>query len=449
MAKKHLKTASKTPPSSPFDCIVIGAGIAGLACARALLDAGKTVLILEGRNRIGGRVFTERDPSLATPIELGAEFIHGAPQVTLQRLDAAGLTFYDLTDKHVQRKGKEFAPIDFFEEIGEIMNSLDENRKPDRSMDEVIKGKRLDSNIEKLLRAYIEGFHAADTTKIGERALALAEKGGESLNGVEAFRVAEGYDRFAASFLHGVASQESLVRLNTIVKKITWRKGHARIDCTSQAGFDLPHLNARTVVVTVPLGVLKAPAKAKAAIEFKPRPAALDTALKALHMGHAMRITFRFRSRFWEEGQKEPLGYLHAGSEKDFPVWWTQLPLRTPLITAWQGGPKVERLSRLTDEEKVQTALETLAFLLKKNVEEIKEQLVNWYLHDWSKDQFSLGAYSYVGLDGDRLAKVLAEPFEGTLFFSGEATHSDAERGTVDGALDTGLRSAKQVLRAL
>ncbi len=438
------------PQKAPYDCLIVGAGLAGLACARALLDAGKSVLILEARDRIGGRVFTHRDPTTGTHTELGAEFIHGAPAVTLDRLDLAGLTFYDLTDKHVQRKGSELVPLDFFEKMGDVMDSLDPKRKRDRSIEDVLKSKKLEKSVEKLVRTYVEGFHAADTTKMGERALAKTEQSHTDLQGVGSFRISEGYDQFAASFLHGVSAHHSIVRCNNVVKKLSWRKGHVNVEAVSTAGFDLPTFQAKTVVVTIPLGVLKAPAKSKAAIEFSPRPKELDKCLGALHMGHALRLNLRFKSRFWEELSQEPIGYLHAaGTEYDFPTWWTQLPLRTPILTAWQGGPRAERLSKLSESERVQTALETLGYLLDLPVTKIQNELINWTSHDWSRDPYSLGAYSYVGVDGDRLGKRLAEPFSDTLFFSGEGTHMGPERGQVDGAIVTGLRSAGQVLSSL
>lgn len=440
-----------------YDTVIIGAGIAGLVCARALIEAGKSVLILEARDRLGGRILTARDAGFSFPIELGAEFIHGAPKVTFERLEAAGLTFYDLTDKHLRRpdakasqaktqtKTPKLVPLDYFEKIQNLFAKLDENRKTDRTVEQFLSAqKSLDPTIEKMARSYVEGFHAADPNLIGERALAQAQKSGDDLNGSESFRVLEGYDRLIAYLAQGTAA-----RLNTIVKKISWKKSDVSIECLSAGEFELPAIKAKTVVVTIPLGVLKGPSKSKAAVEFDPVPKGYETALQGLEMGHAMRINFRFRSRFWDIGREEPIGFLHAGPEKDFPTWWSMMPLRTPILTAWQGGPKVEALSQLSDAERVQTALTTLAYILDMKLEDVQAQLDTWYFHDWSKDPYSLGAYSFVGVNGDERAKRLAEPFENTLFFAGEATHTSAERGTVDGAIDTGERAAKQVLKAL
>src|SRR5437868_9219586 len=77
------------------DFVVIGAGAAGLAAADELARAGRTVLVLEARERIGGRCWTRREPGLAVPIELGAEFIHGAAEVTHALISKAGTTSVD------------------------------------------------------------------------------------------------------------------------------------------------------------------------------------------------------------------------------------------------------------------------------------------------------------------------------------------------------------------
>src|SRR5215468_6604393 len=96
------------------DVIVIGAGVAGLSAARALSDGGLSVTILEARDRIGGRIFTRHIPSFPTPIELGAEFIHGQPCEIWDVVEAAGLTAVEVTDSHWQSIGGALKESDFW-----------------------------------------------------------------------------------------------------------------------------------------------------------------------------------------------------------------------------------------------------------------------------------------------------------------------------------------------
>jgi monoamine oxidase len=440
--------AKNKTPTEIYDCIIIGAGAAGLACARKLLEAKQNVLVLEARDRIGGRAFTTRDTSLNFPIELGAEFIHGAPSSVFEQISAAGLSFYDLVEEHLESKNGKLQKTKSFEKLEALLGKLDKNKTPDRSVADFLKEQKVSRDVRELARTYVEGFHAADTEIIGERALAVAENSEDDLNGKDSFRITEGYDKFMASFLHGVSMSEKIVRLNTLAKKIEWKKGSVEIAVESTAGFPLPSLKAKKVVVTVPIGVLKASLNSKSFVDIQPRPKELDRALEVLHMGHCLRITFRFRSRrLWEDLKTEdPIAYLHAEPGSDFPTWWTMAPMRAPLLVAWQGGPRAAEFARLTEAERVRMALETLSTILGIELERIQEELITWYAHDWSNDPYSYGAYTYVGVDGDRKSKRLSEAFENTLYFSGEATHTGAERGTVDGAIETGVRTAKQIL---
>src|SRR5689334_24902249 len=88
------------------DVIVIGAGAAGLAAADELSRKGASVLILEARDRIGGRCWTRRVPGLPIPVELGAEFIHGEAKVTHALLRRAGLAAVESRSEE-RRVGKE------------------------------------------------------------------------------------------------------------------------------------------------------------------------------------------------------------------------------------------------------------------------------------------------------------------------------------------------------
>lgn len=446
MASKNNSANNST---ELYDCIIIGAGAAGLACARELLDAKKKILVLEGRSRIGGRTMTVRDPSLDYPIELGAEFIHGAPDVTFERIGMSGLTFFDVIDSHLERREGELKEIEYFEKMESLFQKLDEDRKPDRTVEDFLDANKVTGAFRETLNSYVQGFHAADPKLMGERAMAVAENAEKDLNGSYAFRITQGYDRLMTSFLAGVALPDSPIRLNTIVKKISWKKGEATLDIKSTAGFELLSLRTKKVVITVPLGILKAPEAAPAAIAFDPRPEGFDEAIENLHMGHTLRVVFRFRSRkLWEKIKTEdPISYLHGPPGSDFPTWWTMYPMRTPLLAGWQGGPQAEKLSKLTEEERVRAAVKTLAKILGETEETVHQELEAWYMHDWTNDPFSYGAYSYVGLDGDAKSERLTKPFGDTLYFAGEATHTSAERGTVDGAIETGLRAAAQVLR--
>src|SRR5881296_1128877 len=81
------------------DVLVLGAGIAGLAAAERLAAAGRRVLVLEARDRIGGRIHTVDDPGLHHPVELGAEFVHGEPAELVELIRAAGLGLEPVPDR--------------------------------------------------------------------------------------------------------------------------------------------------------------------------------------------------------------------------------------------------------------------------------------------------------------------------------------------------------------
>jgi monoamine oxidase len=165
-------------------------------------------------------------------------------------------------------------------------------------------------------------------------------------------------------------------------------------------------------------------------------------------MGPILKVVLRFSAPFWsqlENGRYRQATFFfrHSGS---FPTFWTCRPLDDPLLVAWQGGPLAERLSRLTDREIVAEALDGLQRLFGDSVP-VRTLLSQSWVHNWQRDPFSLGAYSYVGVGGLDARRLLAQPLEGTLFFAGEATDHAGEGSTVAGALASGERAAKEVLK--
>ena len=129
------------------------------------------------------------------------------------------------------------------------------------------------------------------------------------------------------------------------------------------------------------------------------------------------------------------------------PVWWSEA--RGPVLTAWAGGPRAQRLSQEGPEATLATAIGVMASVFKLDHSKIRESLVASYTHDWMKDPFCLGAYSYTPVRMLDMPKRLAAPIAETLFFAGEATDAEGEQGTVHGALASGERAAQEILSAI
>lgn len=168
------------PPA--FDTLIIGAGAAGLAAAAELTSAGKSVCVLEARDRIGGRIFTRREPDLALPLELGAEFIHGKSPATFEWLNRNRTLVVDASHSRWRvEKGKLTQAQDVFEDM---KKGLDRIRKPrkDLPFSEFLDGPargKLSPRAREFARTLVEGFDAADATRVSTLQT-LEEWAGES-----------------------------------------------------------------------------------------------------------------------------------------------------------------------------------------------------------------------------------------------------------------------------
>src|SRR5262245_53634198 len=145
-----------------WDAIVIGAGAAGLAAAQTLSDAGRTVLVLEARNRIGGRVWTRRRRGDPLPLELGAEFVHGASPTILEIARREGLLVERLPDEHLIADGAHLRrQDDFWERLEEITRTM-RSRGKDRSVAEFLRARRSLGPVKRrLLESIVDGYHGA------------------------------------------------------------------------------------------------------------------------------------------------------------------------------------------------------------------------------------------------------------------------------------------------
>ena len=414
-----------------YDVAVIGAGIAGLAAARTLIDVGHSVILIEARDRVGGRILTARDPWTDLPIELGAEFVHGCPPELLDLIREAGLTLFERTGESICYENGKLGDCGFFSEAFDVLEDLPAS--PDVPFSEFLAQKHLSEHIAARAKGYVEGFNAAGANRIGTAALRKQQQAEHEIGGDRtSFRITEGYDRLAAHLLDRFIAAGGESHLNTPVTTITWHSGEVRIATSNP---DTPEVHAARAVITVPLGVLQS-----SSFRISPEPHDSIIAARKLAMGSATRITLIFRERFWEQISPN-ISFLFA-QQRVPPTWWTAAPNPSPTLTGWVAGPRALRVS--TGTALKDQALVTLGTVFDRN--DLPALLTSFHTHDWQSDPFSLGAYSYAPAGALNASDHLAIPVENTLYFAGEHTDTTGHWGTVHAALHSGLRAAAQIL---
>lgn len=440
------------------DVVIIGAGAAGLAAARALIEQGLEVVVLEARERIGGRIFTVRDRSTPIPVELGAEFIHGAAPELREIIREAALAACDIGGRRWQVVGERLRPADdFWERLDKVMRRLDARRTPDRSFQDFLKtkpGGRRAAQDRTLALQFVEGFHGADPTRISERALADGGSPGDDVRERRIGRVLDGYDRVIEWLADPLGDR---LRTSAIVTRVRWAPGNVVVEARHPDGRARPAVHASAAIVAVPLGVLKAPPGDVGSIEFDPELKTKKPALELAAMASVVRVVLRLAERFWASEwfakqartqELDTLSFLH-GNDDDFPVWWTAYPVTAPMMVGWHGGPGASALAQLASEEIEERAINSLARQCNVAPRRMRGMVEAAWTHDWEHDPYARGVYSYPLVGGVDAPQQLARPLRGTLFFAGEATDVEGRTGTVHGAIATGRRAAQEIERSL
>lgn len=435
---------------SSWDVVIIGAGAAGLAAARALAESGRSVLILEARDRIGGRIWTRHEADTGTPVELGAEFIHGQAPHTLHLLHEAGKAALDAGGAHwTLLHGKlQQRTEDLFDEVQRAMKAANVLGKPDIPFQQFLdQGSRygLSREAAELARRFVQGFDAADPARVSAQSIAEEWASGGMLDSPQS-RPLGGYSSVLTAVAGKLARSAVHVQLQTVVESVQWRQGLVEIEGMF---VDQPfRVVASKAIVTVPVGVLLLARGAPGAIHFSPALEDKRAALAGILSGPVLKVVLRFRNAFWEElegGRYREASFFHS-LETTFPTFWTSNPLRSPFINAWLGGPPAALLSEKSDAQIVQEALKSLEGMFGGQLPAGKAQLEAAFVHNWQRDPFARGAYSYVAVGHNETARRrLAAPLQDTLFFAGEATDTEGEAATVTGALQSGLRAAREV----
>ena len=430
-----------------WDVVIVGAGAAGLAAAEDLTREGLSIALLEARSRIGGRIWTRHPSGSPIPIDLGPEFVHGPNELMFEIAREAGLLIARLPDVHAEISASGWhRSRDYWERFENITRHM-KSTGPDRSVAEFLRSRRRMPGAQKeFLASLVEGYDAAFLDRASERALSTA---GEALSEPAEhaqFRVLSGYGAVANWLWSRIDSRRLHARFSSPVRRIQWKRGDVAVFTDSK------RFRARRAIVTLPVGVLKAPSGDPGAVDLDPEPPSVRRALAHLEMGKAVKLVLRFREPFWRKSEEYErlqskdgdFGFFHRPGAV-FPTWWSAAPVEVPMLTGWAGGPAAQALEGLAPALLLRRALETLGTFFGASRARLERLLVAHDHHDWNADPFSRGAYSYAAVGGASAPAALARPVQSTLFFAGEATARD-ESGTVPGAIASGRRAARLIL---
>jgi len=264
------------------DILIIGAGAAGLAAAAELADSGRRVLLLEARDRIGGRIWTQHVPDLAVPIEYGAEFIHGHALPTMAILRRGGKAAIESTDTHFrQRDGELTERNDFFQEVRGALRTSTELDEQDLSFDAFLEqSQELSPEARRYAKMMAEGFDAADTSRASARAIVAEWTADMMSDDAPQARPEGGYDALLTTLAASLQSAGMRMQLQSVVRSVRWSEGLVEVEGT----FIGKPFRARAprAIITLPLGVLQQSPDAPGAVRFSPALNKKRSALEGL-----------------------------------------------------------------------------------------------------------------------------------------------------------------------
>lgn len=418
--------------------IVIGAGVSGLAAAKSLHEAGARVTVLEARNRIGGRVHTDRS-TFSVPVEIGAQYVQGT-----KNEDGDPNPVWEMAQK------KRWPSVPFATEAAQAARDGED-----------VDAEALEEGMEEF-EAYLEEFEASDSveaavrgfiaqfdldagesadlramvaTQIGlEYAGDISEisiKGADGAGGYTGGNhiLTGGYDQVPAV----LAAELPDVRLSEVVTAVDY-SGAVCTVTTKKGEYQAEH-----VICTLPLGVMQAKS-----VSFTPElPPAKGKAIGRMGMGQLGKVIMRFPKRFWPADVN---WFLSMKSSAPWGVAFSNLERVNPgqnLLVMWHSGSLAKEREAMDDDAVLQIALDELRAATGENVPAPTKVRIT----RWGTDPFSRGAYFFpkVGSPPGDVAE-LAKPLGNRLFFAGEATNGSLF-GTVPGAILSGQREADRIIR--
>jgi len=421
--------------------LIIGAGAAGLAAAAALAKSGKKVTVLEARERTGGRINTIYQTSFFDKAELGAEFIHGDLPVTLNLLKEAdiepqtiALQMWRYRDGKFQQEEEQ---AEGWDEVMEKLAALNQDMSIADFMQQNF-GDEKYAAVTKSVLQFVAGYDTADPAKASAFAL---RKEWQNEDEDAQHRVPGGYCTVVNYLANQCKKHGGLIELNAVVKDIYWENNQVRALTTDGVEY-----KAAQAIIALPLGLLQAAGDNAGAVSFHPPIPKQAEALAQIGFGAIIKVLLQFDAPFWEDTRYGGVrGAAFLFTEEKIPTWWTQDTGNT-VLTGWLGGGGAVELKEASGEAIWQLAMQSLANVFKVDINELKDRLITWRVANWTADPFTRGSYAYDTVDSARAREILNEPVENTLFFAGEYLYDGPAMGTVEAALDSGLKAAGRSL---
>jgi monoamine oxidase len=462
--EEYLKIVQNGLPKNggkPKKVIVVGAGMAGLVAAHELLRAGHDPLILEARHRIGGRVYTVREPfAEGLHGEAGAMRLPLGHKLTLAYVEKFGLETYPFTmgnpKAYIHLQGKKVRAADFdptaydFEVtpaekgkhpqalVDEALAPMKEllKEKGEAAWDEIVPQYDELSTREFLLQAglsegAIELFGILSNNEARMNYSFIEYLRSEVEHGFSHMvQIKGGTDRLPRAFLPSLGNR---IRYGAKMTAIQQSPDSVTIHYQTRAGKFT--VRGDYAVLTVPFPVLRHVEVNPAFSHRKQR------AIRELNYDASGKIFFQCRRRFWEEDE----GIFGGGTLTDTPVRNIYYPEhgretgRGVLIASYTWAQDAQRWQSLSMEDRIVQALEDVAAIHPQIVDEFEVG----YSHMWHDDEFAGGAFALFEPEQLTLLHAAIIQPEGRIHFAGE--HAALSHRWIQGAVESGLRAAQEI----
>ncbi|MCE7979572.1 MAG: FAD-binding protein [Caldilinea sp. CFX5] len=444
-----VRVGQTEPKRAPLNVIVIGAGMAGLVAARLLHDSGCAVTVLEARERLGGRIWT--DQRLGAPCDLGASWVHGADHSPLADWCQAlgiGLAVTSEETRFVFANGQFQAEGEVLDRAwrGQLYANRAIQRHSARLQRELAAGRTPQVSLADALEPLLTSRRLRP---LDQRVLAWRVSMAEGVQGAPADQL-----DLREWFPKEVAMVNALPRggysqlINDAAQGLTIHT-HEPVECISYDGAGVTVLTAANryradvALITVPLALLTS-----GKVRFEPPlPPTKQEAIARIGYGGdgvLNKLVLRFPYVFWAENRNRFLALLDEPTRRGIFTSWISLwpVVQQPILMSFTDGYTGANFDRNGAEEEVlQQGMKTLRRMFGPTVPEPLDHIFT----RWLSDPWAMGSYSYPAV-GNRVEDrvTYAEPVNERLYFAGEATHL-THYGTVHAALESGQKAAKQI----